>query len=382
MKIIIATPLYPPEIETLSFYIKSLAAKLCEKHEVTIVAYASTAEKIPGVKLITISKRQPLLMRFLRYLFALLETSKHADIIYVQNSVTAGLPAIIVKFFRKIPVILNFAENEAWKRATQLQFTSQSPENFLKKPKSSSKIRFIIFLQKFVSNHASQITVSSDASAKLLSSVYHVPSTHIKINYNPPENQQILPFKTNPVQHQIIAIGRLVEWAHIPEIIYTVNSLKQKFPDIKLLIAGEGPQENKLKQIVTDLNLSKYIIFLGRISKAENWYLRKISHTHIHLYDSIHENFPDTIISSFSAGIPVIINNSIEADEIISDEENGFTVNLKNEKELSKKITFLFNDDNLKNKIINNANKILNAKFSWESHLKTLNNIFESGYGK
>ncbi|HNU96679.1 MAG TPA: glycosyltransferase family 4 protein [Candidatus Portnoybacteria bacterium] len=382
MKIIIATPLYPPEIETLSFYIKSLAAKLCKKHEVTIVAYASTAEKIPGVKLITISKRQPLLMRFLRYLFALLETSKHADIIYVQNSVTAGLPAIIVKFFRKIPVILNFAENEAWKRATQLQFTSQSPENFLKKPKSSSKIRFIIFLQKFVSNHASQITVSSDASAKLLSSVYHVPSTHIKINYNPPENQQILPFKTNPVQHQIIAIGRLVEWAHIPEIIYTVNSLKQKFPDIKLLIAGEGPQENKLKQIVTDLNLSKYIIFLGRISKAENWYLRKISHTHIHLYDSIHENFPDTIISSFSAGIPVIINNSIEADEIISDEENGFTVNLKNEKELSKKITFLFNDDNLKNKIINNANKILNAKFSWESHLKTLNNIFESGYGK
>jgi glycosyltransferase involved in cell wall biosynthesis len=237
-------------------------------------------------------------------------------------------------------------------------------------------------LQKFVSNHASQITVSSAASAKLLSSLYRVPSAHIKINYAPPENQQILPFETNFVQHQIIAMGRLVEWAHIPEIIYVINSLKQKFSDIKLLIAGEGPQENKFKQIVVNLNLSNYVIFLGRISRAENWYLRKTSHAHIHLYDSIHENFPDTIISSFSAEIPVIINNLIEADEIISDKENGFIVNLKNEKELSEKITLLFNNNNLKNKIIGNANKILNEKFSWESHIETLNNIFRNGHGK
>ncbi len=382
MKIVIATPLYPPEIETLADYVKQVAIRLKQKHEITVIAYASTAEKIPGVKLITISKRQPLLMRFLRYLLALIKASKHADIIYVQNSVTAGLPAIIIKYFRRIPVVLNFAENEAWKRATQLRLTNKSPEFFLKKPKSTFKIRFIILLQKFVSNHASQITVSSAASARLLSRVYRVPSAHIKINYNPPENQQTLSLETNFVRHQIIAIGRLVDWAHISEIIYTVNSLRQKFPDIKLLVAGEGPQENKLKQIVIDLNLSEYVVFLGRISKAENWYLRKTSHIHIHLYDSIHENFPDTIISSFSAGIPMVINNSIEADEIISDKENGFTIDLKNKNELLEKVTFLFNDDDLKNKIINNANKILNTKFSWKSHLETLNNVFKDCYGK
>jgi len=382
MKIIITTPLYPPEIETLSFYVKNVATKLCKEHEITIVAYASTAEKIPGVKLITISKRQPLLMRFLKYSIALLKASKNADIIYAQNSVTAGLPSIIVKYIRKIPIILNFAENEAWKRAIQLQFTNESPEKFLQNPISNFKIRFIIFLQKWVLNHASQITVSSTALANLISSAYHVPSKLIKVNYNVSETKQILPFETNVIPYQIITIGRLVKWAHIDKIIHTINSLKQKFPNIRLLIAGEGPQENELKQIIFDLNLSKYVVFLGRISKAENWYLLKASHIYIHLYDSVYEDFPNTIISSFLAKTPIIVNNITKINEIISNEENGLVVNLKNEKELSEKITLLFNDNNLKNKIINNADKILNEKFSWESHIKILNDIFKNNYGK
>ena len=67
MKIILATPLYPPEIEDFATYVKELVKRLREKHKIVIVAYASAAEEITGVRLIAVSKHSPLIFRIFRY---------------------------------------------------------------------------------------------------------------------------------------------------------------------------------------------------------------------------------------------------------------------------------------------------------------------------
>ena len=63
MKIIIATALFPPEIEHTATYVKELAERLKDRHQVQILAYAGQIEAIPGVEIFTINKKQPLFLR-------------------------------------------------------------------------------------------------------------------------------------------------------------------------------------------------------------------------------------------------------------------------------------------------------------------------------
>src|SRR3989344_5649982 len=106
VKIILATPVYPPEFGGPATYTKGLALKLRDQHQIIVVAYASTSEIIPGIELHVASKLRPLPLRLLKFTIALFRASWCADVIYVQNAMAAGLPAVIVGMLRKIPVVL------------------------------------------------------------------------------------------------------------------------------------------------------------------------------------------------------------------------------------------------------------------------------------
>jgi len=379
MKIIIATPLYPPEIETLASYVKELATRLKKYHEITIVAYASTAEKISGVKLITVSKHLPLLIRLFMYTFVLLKASKCADIIYAQNSATSGFASIIVQKLRKIPVIINFAEHEAWKRAIQLQTTTEPLENFIKTKCNSKRINSIMQLQKWTINRAKNIIFSSTELARIISKNYNVPESKILINFSAPKRPQILPFEMQRVPYQVFTSGHLFKWNNIANILNTISHLKQRFPDIKLLISGEGPEKEDLKMLTEKLDISNNVVFLGRTSEAEEWYLLKTSQVYIHNYNFIHDNFPSTITSCFSAETPIISSNINNIQEIVFN-NNGMLIKPKNTQELSDNIAKIFNDQRFRQNIINNAKNVLVEKFSWDVHIKTLNSLFEKVY--
>ncbi len=117
MKIVIATPLYPPEIAEPAPYIKELAKRLAELHEVTIVAYARLPEKVPGVSIVVIDKRRPLPLRLLSYMQALWQAAKHADVVYVENGASVELPAGLISFFRKRLLIVHIGDRTAHERA-------------------------------------------------------------------------------------------------------------------------------------------------------------------------------------------------------------------------------------------------------------------------
>src|SRR3989339_2228386 len=112
VKIIIATPLFPPEIESIAIYAKELAMRLKAKHQLRVLAYAGNWEEISDLKIYSINKRQPIFFRLINYFIKLSHLAKQADIIYAQNALASGLPAILVKIFFRKAVVTNFFEDE------------------------------------------------------------------------------------------------------------------------------------------------------------------------------------------------------------------------------------------------------------------------------
>lgn len=113
MKIVIATPLYPPDTAEPAPYVKTLASKLTEGHEVVVVLYGRLPEVVPQVRYVCIDKRPPLPLRLLRYTMTLIIESRHADVLYVENGTSTELPAIIVSFVSRVPIIFHIGDRFA-----------------------------------------------------------------------------------------------------------------------------------------------------------------------------------------------------------------------------------------------------------------------------
>ncbi len=376
MKIVLTTPLYPPEIAEPAIYIKEMALRLACKHDVTVVAYGTTAEKVPGVTIIGVNKKNLLFFRLLNYSFTLYRSSRDCEIIYTQNGIAASLPAIIVGYLRKIPVVLRFVEDEAWRRATKQHLTDQGFEKFLKAQKPNPRIRLMVVLQGFIFRNAAHVVVGSWVHREILLHQYFVLGQRITTIYNPSPAIEILPFSKKPIPYQIAVHAELIKTSGISTIIEAVAQIKKEFSDVRLIIAGDGPELIGLKAFVEKRGVARHTVFLGEISRAESWHIRKTSQVFI---QSSHEvETPDSVVWNFCTETPVIASDVPGLNEAIYNEETGLLVRPGDATDLAHAIRRIFTDDALRTKLIIGGNTILEGQFSWATHMQALFETLES----
>ncbi len=380
VKIILATPVYPPEIGGPATYTKELALRLRDKHEIVVVAYASTSELIQGIELHVASKRRPILLRLLKFTFDLFRASRGADVIYVQNAMAAGLPAVIVGMIRKIPVVLKFVGDEAWERASQNRRTKKKLEEFLANPDGGIDTWLRMKMQGFVLRNVNIVTTPSAYLRDAIVRTYGIKNDRAVVNYNAAEKDALAPFESTQVPHQIVTTARLVEWKGLDGIVRATAILKKKYPDVKAVIAGDGPEEEKLKKLAKELGVDDCIRFTGRVSRAETWHLRKSSE--VYVLNSTYEGLPHTALTSFAARIPMVATDIPGTNEAVYNEISGLLVPPGDDTALAAAISRLFDDSALRAKLVKGAEHILNEKFSWEAHLKTLLGFFHSVQAK
>lgn len=376
MKIVLATPVYPPEIGGPATYTKELAERLKDSHEIVIVAYASTSTPIPGTKLFVASKRRPLPLRLLKFTYDLYQAADEADVIYVQNAMAAGLPAVIVGALRGIPVVLKFVGDEAWERASQERRTTKRLEEFLAHPEGGWRTWLRMKIQGFVLRRANIVTTPSAYLRDAIVRTYGIEDSRAVVNYNAAEKEAEAPFEATVIPHQIVATARLVEWKGIDGIVRAVALLRKEFPDVRAVIAGDGPEEERLKSLAKELDVSDCVTFTGRVSRTETWHLRKSSE--VYVLNSTYEGLPHTALTSFAARIPMVATDIPGTNEAVYDGVSGLLVKPGDDQALADAIARLFKDTTLREKLVEGADRILHDKFSWEAHLATLLSFFES----
>ncbi len=117
MRILLVTPLYPPDIAELAPYVKELATRLTPTHTVTVLTYGHLPEMIAGVTINTIEKSSILPIRLFRFLIALKRHAKCTDIIYTQNGPSVELPILLLSFISHIPLYLRIGDRVSLKNS-------------------------------------------------------------------------------------------------------------------------------------------------------------------------------------------------------------------------------------------------------------------------
>lgn len=133
---------------------------------------------------------------------------------------------------------------------------------------------------------------------------------------------------------QLVIVGRVIERKGHHFVIDCLPNLISKFPNLKLVIVGNGENENALKETVKDKKLDDFIQFEGYQTNVHKY----LSNSDIVLVPSYAEGLPLVIFEAFSVKKPVIAFDTIGCNEAIKNNETGILVQPFNLDELEIEI--------------------------------------------
>ena len=313
----------------------------------------------------------PSFLENIRYVFGAISKGhsivKHEKINLIHsNNFSPALAGAILSTITRVPHI-----------TTVHDVFSLCGKDFWKKWGQQNKVsKFNVFLapyfEKLITKlkHEAVHTVSNATKDDLLQfgekkPIYVIPNSIESYNYNVKEK----------ISLQFIYIGRLVFYKNLEVIIKAIKIVKNDYPNIKLLIVGDGPQKEILKKLVYELNLKKNIIFTGFVSTNKKMEL--LSSSEAMLFPSICEGFGIVILESFFANRPVLASNVRPLNDIISDKVNGYLISPYDEAHWAEKIKEIIEKQDLTFQMGRAGRELFEKKYNIKQMCAQILNMYE-----
>jgi glycosyltransferase involved in cell wall biosynthesis len=337
MKILLATPLYPPEIGGPATYAKLLVEEL-PKHGIDLqILKFSEVRKLPPI------------IRHVVFLIKTLHRGMNTDIIFVQDVFSVALPALIAAKILHKPIIVRVPGDYAWEQGKQRFGITDSIDVFQTK-KYSWRVELFRTIQRFVVRNADQVIAPSVYFARIVQS--WIPKENPKkviAIYNGIDETEIVPFKK--IMYSIgeivtiVSAGRMVPWKEFDALIDVLPN----HPSWRLILIGDGPDKEKLITHADMLGVSNRVQFLGTLPQQKLW--QTIAHADVFVLNSSFESFSYQAVEVMALGVPLLATNACNLEEIITHKETGILIPAKNKEILETSLVDLLNDEVLRKKI-------------------------------
>ena len=106
----------------------------------------------------------------------------------------------------------------------------------------------------------------------------------------------------------IITVCRLVPYKKVDVLVRAVAALRSKYPDVRLLVVGRGPEEAALRQLVQELGISGNVEFVGKVALMSEL-VRMLKRSHVFALPSIVEGFGMAVVEAMAAGTPYVASD-------------------------------------------------------------------------
>lgn len=106
-----------------------------------------------------------------------------------------------------------------------------------------------------------------------------------------------------PFPFLIVACGRLIPLKKFDNLIEAFSDIHHNFPQVGLVIIGDGPEREKLEKMVSSKKITYKVIFTGKISNPIQWFNK----ANLGVISSEIEGFPNVLIEMMASGTSHII---------------------------------------------------------------------------
>jgi glycosyltransferase involved in cell wall biosynthesis len=170
----------------------------------------------------------------------------------------------------------------------------------------------------------------------------------------------------------IIAVGRLEEQKGHIHLIKAARILKKDFPDINIIIVGEGPLLDVLKSKIEEYKLEDTVKLLGPRRDISEL----LSLADVYAMPSLFEGLPIALLEAMAAAKPIVATRVDGIQSVLRSGIEGLLVPPKDEKSLAEAISVLLSDPQLAASHAESSRKKVEEDFSIVNHVRRIEEIY------
>jgi glycogen(starch) synthase len=206
---------------------------------------------------------------------------------------------------------------------------------------------------------------------KILPEITHRSSV-IYNGLNIPDLQpEPLPFDTP----RLLCLGRVVVDKGFDIALTAFASLTHRFPNARLIIAGNGPAMSDLKKYTAEIGLTDSVEFTGWVSPEKIPHLLNTA-TVVLMPSRLSESFGLVALQTAQMARPIVATSIGGLPEVVTHGETGLLVEKENSDMLAKAIAFLLEHPRAAIQMGQNARKRVQKVFSWDHFVDNYDTLY------
>lgn len=147
--------------------------------------------------------------------------------------------------------------------------------------------------------------------------------------------------------------ARLEPIKQIDQVIQAAASLRLRYPDLQVEIAGDGTCESRLRALTRSVGIENSVRFLGWRDDLSAVYRG----WDVFLIPSEHEGFGIAALEAMASGVPVIASASGGLRELVEEGLSGFLIPVGDTEALADRICRLLGDPHLQDRMADAAHR-------------------------
>jgi len=158
-------------------------------------------------------------------------------------------------------------------------------------------------------------------------------------------------------------------------VISAVATLRGDFPEIQLIIIGDGIERKNLQRQARDLRVSDRVEFTGIIHQAEVF--RYFSIADVVALPSKEEPFGMVYIEALAHGKPILACEGQGISPLVSEHRCGLLAPTDDEKTLTQALAQILRDPEFARAMGERGRKIVESQYTWDNNAKDHIRLFE-----
>ena len=246
-------------------------------------------------------------------------------------------------------IITRLAAKKARKKGTQVVYMAHGFHFY----KGASKKAWMVFYpieKRFAKKCDTLITITDEdyalASKKFKTNVVHMHGVGVSEDrYHAVDEEKRLEMRTNEGlsadDFTLLCTGELNKNKNQATLLRAANALKDEIPNLKILLAGNGPLQAELEKQVQDYGLQDVVRFLGYRTDLE----KVVPAVDMIVSCSRREGLPLNIIEALLCKKPIVASVNRGHKELIKDGENGYLFAPGDWETMAKRILEVYQGD-------------------------------------
>ena len=306
--------------------------------------------------------------------------NNHIEAIHIHDMRIAAAVFLANKSL-KLPTVLDLHDNmpEIMKLYAHLQkFPGKqliSPKKWKQKEEEfiQKATKIITVSQEFIEEVVGRTKITRDKIVLVPNTVHRSFYKEAKV-----DNSIVDDYKNDFV---ILYLGDTGLRRGLQTAIESMIMLKEKIPNVKLVIVGISSTDAVLKQQVIDLKLDNYVDFKG-------WQNVLLFPSYIVASDvcisPLHRNiqhdvaYANKLFQYMSFGKPVLVSDAIAQKNLIEKTNSGLVHLEKDSKDFAQKVLQLYADPALRNHLGSKGKQFVEEEFCWEKTSEKLIALYEN----